>query len=109
MLVIGQIMSQLVKKSVSTMYLPLRLASVKLFPEVSVKVVLATAAGIGTSNIVPPPIAAVPEIGGGVVVGMGTLIDASAGAAENATTARTIKAILLCITRCLPWPVMLRS
>ena len=69
-LVIGQIMSQLVKKSVSMTYFPLSDPKVNVFPEASESLVLDTTAGIGTSNIVPPALAAVPEIGGGVVEGI---------------------------------------
>jgi hypothetical protein len=64
--VIGQIMSQLVKKSVSTTVLPLSEASEKLLPLASTSGMLRIDAGIGASRIVPPIIAAVPVIGGGV-------------------------------------------
>jgi hypothetical protein len=64
--VIGQIMSQLVKKSVIITDLPLRLDSVKVLPAASWSGIANTADVIGASRRVPPIFAGLPVIGGGV-------------------------------------------
>ena len=92
----GQISVQEVRKSVNITYFPLRLAKEKLLPFESVSFVLATTAGIGASNIVPPILAAVPEIGGGVM--LGKLVEASAGTAIS-DSAATIDAATALRTR----------
>jgi hypothetical protein len=85
--VIGQIMSQLVKKSVRTTDLPFRLPKVKLLPSLSLSGISRTSVGIFSSRIVPPFVAELPLIGGALGIVMASALAKELSKKANVSTA----------------------
>ena len=83
-------MSQLVKKSVKIIDLPLRLESVKVLPVASWSGIANTADGIGASRRVPPIFAGLPMSGGGVGITIAIPLGEADGLLELPATAGDI-------------------